>query len=326
MPIKTLCAFLLWLAGPLAWGLDLQAHRGARGLLPENTLPSFARALAIGVTTLELDIAITRDGELVISHDPALNPDITRGPDGAFLSGRGPFIKDLTLAELRRYDVGRINPASRYAQTFAAQVPLDGTRIPRLADLFALVQKSGNREVRFAIETKVFPVWPEATIAPEAFARAVIDEIRKAGVASRSTILSFDWRTLAVVQAQAPEIGTVYLSAQQRWLDNIGAGSAEPSRWTAGIRHADHGSVPRMVKAAGGRIWSVYFADLSPALLEEAKALGLSVLAWTVNDTAQMSRLIDMGVDGIITDRPDLLRQEMARRGMPLPPSTPVEP
>jgi glycerophosphoryl diester phosphodiesterase len=309
-----------------AGALDLQGHRGARGLLPENTLPGFALALSIGVTTLETDIAITRDGVLVISHDPSLNPDITRGPDGAFLKGRGPLIAQTDWAELQRYDVGRLNPASRYAQTFSAQQPVDGSRLPTLAELFALVEKSGNREVRFALETKVFPNAPEATLAPEPFARALIAAVRQAGVAARTTILSFDWRTLKVVQAEAPDIGTVHLSAQQRWLDNIGAGSPGPSAWTAGIAHADHGSVPRMVKAAGGRIWSVYFGDLTPALLKQAQELGLTVLAWTVNDSAQMSRLIDMGVDGIVTDRPDLLRAEMARRGLPLPRATPVQP
>lgn len=323
---KTLLVLVLSLSGSVGWAFDLQGHRGARGLLPENTLPGFAKALSIGVTTLETDIAITRDGVLIISHDPSLNPDITRGPDGAFLSGRGPMIVQTPWAELQRYDVGRINPASRYAQTFSAQQPVDGTRLPKLADLFALVEKSGNREVRFALETKLFPLAPENTLAPEPFARALIAAVRQAGVAARTTILSFDWRTLKVVQAEAPEIGTVYLSAQQRWLDNIGAGSPVPSPWTAGIRHADHGSVPKMVRAAGGRIWSVHFGDLTPALLKEAKDLGLTVLAWTVNETAQMSRLIDMGVDGIVTDRPDLLREEMARRGLPLPRAAPVQP
>jgi len=310
----------------LASGLDLQGHRGARGLLPENTLPAFAKALSIGVTTLETDIAITKDGVVVISHDPSLNPDITRGPDGAFLNGRGPLIKDLTFSELQRYDVGRLNPASRYAQTFATQQPVDGTRLPSLAELFALVQRSGNKEVRFSLETKITPTAPEATLPPEPFARALMAAVRQAGVASRTTIQSFDWRTLKVVQAEAPEIETVYLSAQQRWLDNIGAGAAQPSVWTAGIRHADHGSVPKMVRAAGGRIWSVHFGDLTPASLKEAKDLGLTVLTWTVNDPAQMARFIDMGVDGIITDRPDLLREEMARRGLPLPRATPVLP
>lgn len=309
-----------------ALALDLQGHRGARALAPENTLPAFAKALAIGVSTIETDIAVTRDGQLVISHDPALNPDITRGPDGEFLTARGPVIAKTTYAELMRYDVGRLKPGTRYAGLYPLQEPADGARLPRLDELFALVGKSGNTQVRFALETKLTPTAPDDTLAPEPFARALVDAVRKAGLAERTTILSFDWRTLQVVQRIAPEIGTVYLSAQQRWLDNIGAGQAEASAWTAGIRHADHGSVPKMIKAAGGRIWSCYFGDLDADKLKEAKALGLTVLAWTVNDPAQIARMMDLGVDGIVSDRPDLVRAEMQRRGMALPAATPVVP
>ena len=309
-----------------AQAFDLQGHRGARGLAPENTLPGFALTLGIGVSTLETDIAITRDGQLVISHDPALNPDITRGPDGAFLSARGPTIWLSTYEELQRYDVGRLKPGTRYAGTYPEQVAVDGARLPRLAELFALVRKSGNTQVRFALETKVTPTAPGETMAPEPFARALIQAIREAGMAERSTVLSFDWRTLQVVQKEAPEIGAVYLTAQQRWLDNVGAGSAAASPWTAGFRFADHGSVPKLIKAAGGRIWSSFFGDLDAAKVAEAKALGLTVLAWTVNEPAQIARVMDMGVDGIISDRPDRVREEMRRRGMPLPPATPVQP
>ncbi|MFZ4650209.1 MAG: glycerophosphodiester phosphodiesterase [Rubrivivax sp.] len=323
---------MLLLAGALALAaapsraFDLQGHRGARGLAPENTLPAFARALSVGVTTLELDVGLTRDGVLVVSHDPALNPDITRGPEGTFLAGRGPLIWHSTVQELQRYDVGRINPASRYAQTFASQQPVDGTRIPRLTELFALVERAGAREVRFNIETKIDPRQPEATAAPEPFARALIAAIREAGLARRATIQSFEWRTLQVVQREAPEIDTVYLSAQQRWLDNIGAGAAQDSPWTAGLRVADHGSVPKMVKAAGGRVWSPHFGDLTPALREEARALGLRVVVWTVNEPAAIARMLDMSVDGIISDRPDLVREALRARGMPLPRATPVTP
>ena len=298
-----------------AQAFDLQGHRGARGLAPENTLPAFQRALELGVTTLELDIAITRDGVLVISHDPALNPDHTRDASGEFLEQRGPAIHTLTWAELQAYDVGRLKPGSAYARQFPDQQPLDGTRIPRLADLFDLVRRSGDAQVRFAIETKVTPDKPEETLAPEPFARAVVDEIRKAGMAARSQILSFDWRALQVVQKIAPEIPTVYLSIQRR-MDNIAAAAPDGSRWTAGFQYRDHGSVPKMVKAAGGRYWSVYFNDLTPALLAEAQALGLKVLVWTVNEPAAMERLVGMGVDGLITDRPDLARKLLEARGV----------
>ena len=240
------------LLAPLAQALDLQGHRGVRGLSPENTLPSFAKALSIGVSTIETDIAITRDGVLVISHDSSLNPDITRGPAGQFLGDRGPVIHHTAWDELRRFDVGRIKPGTRYAGQFAEQVPADGTRLPTLDELFALVQKSGNTEVRFALETKLNPGTPDATAAPEPFARALIAAVRAAGMARRTSILSFDWRTLQVVQREAPEIGTVYLTAQQRWMDNVGANDGA-SPWTAGFKLREHGgSVPRLIHAAGG--------------------------------------------------------------------------
>ena len=314
------------LASLHAAAFDLRGHRGARGLAPENTLPAFARALSIGVTTLELDIAITRDGQLVISHDPALNPDLTRGPDGQYLAARGPLISQMSLLELRRYDVGRIKPDTRYASLYPEQQAIDGTRVPLLTELFALLKKAGNSQVRLDIETKINPMAPHETLAPEPFARALIGALRDAGMASRTTIQSFDWRTLQVVQKEAPEILTAYLSAQQKFLDNIGADQAAPSPWTAGFQYKDHGSVPKMVKAAGGSIWSVFHGDVDADKLREAKALGLTVLVWTVNHPAQISRLMDLGVDGLISDRPDLVRAEMARRGLPMPAATPVDP
>jgi glycerophosphoryl diester phosphodiesterase len=323
---RLLRSLLLCLAMSPTLAFELQGHRGARGLAPENTLPGFALALGVGVTTLELDIAITSDDVLVISHDPKLNPDITRGPDGRFLEAPGPAIRQLSYAELQGYDVGRLKPGTRYAGLHAQQRAVDGTRIPRLADLFALVRKSGNGDVRFAIETKLTPFNADETVAPEAFARAVIAAVREAGVARRSTILSFDWRTLAVVQKEAPEIGTVYITAQQQWLDNVGAGKPEGSAWTAGIQWRDHGSVPKMVHAAGGRIWSSFFGDLDAPKVRQAQALGLQVLAWTVNEPRDIARMFDLGVDGIVSDRPDLVREEMRRRGMALPKATPVAP
>jgi glycerophosphoryl diester phosphodiesterase len=146
---------------------DLQGHRGARGYAPENTLPGFERAAAIGVDTLELDVGVTRDGVVVIHHDRGLNPDVARGPDGKWVSAPAPLIKDLSFDELQRYDVGRIRPGSEYAQRFPHQKPLDGTRIPRLADLFRM---SGNR-VRFNIETKVAAEAPNDTLPPRLWSR-----------------------------------------------------------------------------------------------------------------------------------------------------------
>jgi glycerophosphoryl diester phosphodiesterase len=307
-----------------AQALDLQGHRGARGLRPENTLPAFAHALSLGVTTLELDTGVTKDGVVVVSHDPALNPDITRGPGEKWLERTGPPIWNLTYDELQRYDVGAIKAGSAYAKRFSTQQAVDGTRIPRLADLFALVRKSGNHSVRFNIETKISPLAPNETTGPEAFARALILAVRAAGMAGRTAIQSFDWRTLKIVQQQAPEIPTVYLSAQQDFMDNIQAGR-QSSPWTAGLHISQFGnSVPRMVKAAGGAVWSPYYGEISRENVKEAQALGLKVVVWTVNEPADVRRMIELGVDGIISDYPDRLRKVAAELGISLPPATPV--
>ena len=198
---------------------------------------------------------------------------------------------------------------------------MDRVRIPALDSLFDLSRHAGHPGVRFNIETKISPLAPADTLPPEAFARALIGAVRAAGMQERVTVQSFDWRTLATVQHEAPEIGTVYLSAQRDRLDNIGAGQAAGSPWTAGVQYSDHGSVPRMVKAAGGRVWSPHFGDLTRDLIAEAKSLGLKVVAWTVNDRAEMERLIEWNVDGIITDYPDLLRDVLKAHRMPLPPA-----
>ena len=200
--------------------MDLQGHRGARGHAPENTLPSFELAVAMGVDTLELDVGVTRDGVVVIHHDRRLNPDVAR-KDGRWVSAPAPTIHSLTYAELQAYDVGRIRPGSEYAARFPHQKPIDGTRIPRLSDLLL---KLKNANVRFGVETKLVPKAPDETLAPEPFARAVIAEVRKAGVAERTTIQSFDFRTLKVVEREAPEIASrlSHLGSELR----PGAGSA----------------------------------------------------------------------------------------------------
>jgi glycerophosphoryl diester phosphodiesterase len=266
--------------------MDVQGHRGTRGHLPENTLPAFQRALEIGVDTLELDCGVTKDGVVVVHHDRRLNPDVARGPDGEWVKAPAPTIYSLTHDELQRYDVGRLRPGSEYAQRFPRQQPIDGTRIPRLSDLFAM---AGNR-VRYNIETKLLPTQREETVGPDEFAQKLIGEIQKANLASRVTIQSFDWRTLKSTEKTAPDIETVYLTESR---------DAEPQK----------------VASAGGRIWSPSLKDVTQRKLSIAKSLGLRVVAWTVNEPADIATAIDIGLDGIISDYPDRVIAELKRRG-----------
>ncbi len=303
---KVLVAALAALALPVH-AFDLQGHRGARGLAPENTLPAFARAAEIGVATLELDTGITKDGVVIVAHDRRLNPDITRGANGDWIAAPGPRVRDLTLAELKRFDVGTIKPGTDYAKQFSSQAAMPGTTMPTLAEVAAFPG-------RFNIETKISPLVPDDTLDPEAFARTLIAEIRRLDLTSRATIQSFDWRTLAVAAREAPEIARAYLTTERGANETVFKGKGA-SPWT-GIDAAQHGnSTPRVVKAAGGTIWSPFWRDITPEIVAEAKVLGLTVIPWTVNDPADMARLIDMKIDGLITDYPDRAKALLDARG-----------
>ena len=318
-----LCLVLALLALPsCAPAFDLEGHRGTRGLAPENTLAAFRRALAIGVTTLETDLAVTRDGVLVLSHDPYLNPALTRDASGAWLTQQGANIHALELTQLRRFDVGRLNPAHAYARNWPQQVPADGERVPTFDELVALV-RARSTTVRLNIETKITPTSGEAVPAPDAFARLVIAALERSGMAERTTVQSFDWRTLIAIKRLRPRQATACLTIESESMNTNLVDATGASPWHAGLRAAAHGSVPRLAQAAGCEIWSMFWRNLTPELAAEAHALGLKLLPWTVNDPVDMARLIELGVDGLITDYPDRLRQVLAAKGVPLPPAAP---
>jgi glycerophosphoryl diester phosphodiesterase len=302
-----------------ASAFDLQGHRGARGLRPENTLAAFSYALALGVTTLETDLAVTKDGVLVISHDPYLNPDLVRTPDGTWLAARGPPIHAVTAQELKRYDIGRLNPGSAYARQFPEQRAEDGQRFPALTEVFALV-KAQSRRARLNIETKIAPDNAGDTVDADTFARLTVEAIRNAGFSDAVTIQSFDWRTLVAAKKLAPEIETVCLTIETEGNDTVQRRADKPSPWLASLDLRSYdGSLPRTVKAAGCGTWSPFWRNVTAASVAESHALGLKVLPWTVNDPRDMARLIEMNVDGLITDYPDRARRLMADKGIPWP-------
>lgn len=322
---KVFLSLTTLLAASPAIAFDLQGHRGARGLSPENTIPAFATALSLGVTTLEFDVNLNKDGKLVVGHDPVLLPHLAR-LDNKWIAAPGPVIWQSTAEEIRRYDVGRLDPASRYGQTYPEQKAVDGTRMPLLEQVFALVAKSGNTAVRFNIETKLNPAKPDESAPPEQFAAALVKAIRDGGMAQRASIQSFDWRTLKAAAVLAPEIPRVHLTIEGTTSDNVQRGQPSASPWMGGLDADDYTSTPALVKAAGGQVWSPFWRNVTPELVAEAQKLGLQVIPWTVNDPAEMERQIGMKVDGLISDYPDRLRRVMQARGMALPAPSPVSP
>lgn len=322
--VATVAAVCFFMNGQ-AMAFDIEAHRGGRALFPENTLASFANALSMGVDTLELDIGVSSDGAIVVSHERGLNPDLARAADGVYVTPPGtPFVR-LRLEDIKKYDVGQIRPGSAYAAQFPDQRAVPGTPIPTLKEVLDLVRKSGDSHVRLNIETKIDPNHPDESPGPERFVTLLLDLLQAEKFSDRVTVQSFDWRTLQLVQKLAPAIPTVYLTLQKGSAATVFLDKS--SVWTAGFNPVDHeGSLPRAIKAAGGAIWSPFFGDVNPALISESHGLGVKVVVWTVNKPEDMARMIEMGVDGIISDHPDMLRQVAGERGIALPKGFPVTP
>lgn len=319
--LTSLCGAFGWLLfASAALAIDLQGHRGARGLAPENTLAGFRVALAVGVSTLETDLALTRDGVLVLSHEPRLYAALTRGSDGRWLAEDGATIFSLNASELAQYDIGRLNPAQKYAAPWTEQKGVDGERIPTLQQLFELARDArspGGRPVRFNIETKITPTSGTSTPDPARYARAVVDAVRAAKMSERVTVQSFDWRTLREVKKLAPELSTTCLTIESSSMNNVTPDASGASPWHAGIKPADYGSsLPRMVQAAGCSTWAPFWRNVTPENIAEAHALKLKVIPWTVNDPAEIERLAALGVDGIITDYPDRARTALGARNV----------
>lgn len=249
--------------------MDIQGHRGARGLFPENTIEGFLAAAALGVTAFELDVGMTADGVVVVHHDLALNPDNTRDASGNRLRAPTPLIRSLTFAALQTFDVGH-------------------ARVPTLASVLAAL-----RNARFTVEVKTDPSHPDWTVPPETLADATLAVIDSAGAAPRVILEAFDWRVTRHIRRTRPDIRLAWLTradtASLLWWDT-----------PPGV------SVPASVAAEGGPIWAPDYRDLTLDQVVEAKSLGLSVLPWTVNEPADMQRLAGWGVDGLITDRPDI--------------------
>jgi glycerophosphoryl diester phosphodiesterase len=290
--------------------IDVQGHRGTRGLRPENTLAAFGKALQIGVSTLELDTGISKDGVVVVSHERRAS---SLECQGAHI---GQLWKDLTLAEIKTLDCGTRNPPNPATDPFVAtQEAVPGTRMPTLGEVFDLADRYGAKRVEFNVETKLDPTLPGETVDPVTFARRVTETIEAHAMTSRVTLQSFDWRTLVEAKKLLPQLRTVALAQ----VPTIFPGTP----WTAGVEitaDAWQGQLADAAKSIGASVLSPRAIDLTDPLLARAHALGLLVIPWTVNDEPSMAALIDRKVDGIITDYPDRLRNVLAAKNLALPP------
>lgn len=310
---------------------DLQAHRGGLGLTTESSLAGFAKALRLGVSTLELDTQITKDEKVVVTHDRQVSaqkcrdtaPVVAGDPMYPYV---GKYVKDLTLAQIRTMDCG-------YQQLpgFPEQEVVAGHRLAELKDVLNLVKSYKAEQVALNVETKVEAGAPEQTAPRELFVRRVYEEIHASGIEDQVTVQSFDWGSLMAMHRLAPRWPLVALTN----YDFLQVGKPGASPWLGGIDADDYDG--DFVKAAAavpgvtalspnygfpqnGKVGDPGFRFYPDrAMIDSAHARGLKVVPWTCDDPATVQALIDLGVDGIITDYPNRVRTIMAERGMRLP-------
>lgn len=324
------------------------AHRGGAGLWPENTMAAFENALAMGCDGSELDTHLSKDGELIVFHDEALKPEIVRDAQGRWLEATGPLVKDLTVAELRQFDVGRLKPGTAYASRRRVQTAIDGERIPLLRDVIRL-SKRINPKAQLWIELKTALLRPERSATPQQLAEAVVALLRAEDFVDRAVLVAFDWNGLVHAKRLEPRIQARFTTLAQSWFkldwtelkaarSAIAAGAvpfeqltwieppasdgAPPKAFLDHMRRlwiegrapweAGHSSfvlgLPEAVKRSGGDGWFPYHPDFAGDPARETLSLGLSGAAWTVDDPIEMRRLIGLGCDAICTDRPDVLK------------------
>ena len=295
---------------------DLQSHRGGRGEWTEESLAAFANSLALGVTTLELDTHLTEDGKVIVWHDDTIQaakcidtaPATAGDPEFPYVGDR---VAELSLVQIRTLNCGYTQLAG-----YPEQEVVEGNRIAELRDVYHLVEAAGAEKVRFNVETKVESSQVGGA-GMESLTRAVVAEIQASGMADRTTLQSFDWSSLNLTKELAPELPLVALSSGDTWM---GVGQPGASRNLGGIDIDDYdGSLPKAAAAQGYDVVSPTFRSVTPGMIAEAHELGLPVIPWTVNTTAEMERLMDLGVDGIITDYPTRLRTLLEERGLKLP-------
>ena len=325
----TLC--MIFISGIVqAQHIDIYAHRGFRALSPENTIKAYSAALKIGVDVVDMDVNLTTDGVLVVTHDLTLNPDITQDSSGHWITNTIP-VKQLTFKELESYQVGEVQSGSHYQKMYPHHLSYENIKIPSLTQVIHFVQQHSTKSIRFQIEIKTDPTVPIISNSPDAIVNALVKVIKNNRIEKQVEIQSFQWKALVLLKKQLPDVKTAFLTEpdydpiNKNAERNVGNGKI----WTFPLLASDFNyDYPKMVKQLGGSFWEPYEQSVTQQQIIHAHKLGLKVVTWSWAeqehqdfDYKKMKQLIDWGVDGIITDRPDILRGLLAAKGFDVPDS-----
>lgn len=294
--------------------VEIYGHRGAAGLAPENTIKGIATALRIGVDAIDMDVGLTRDGVVVLSHDPYLNPDFTRDKQGQWLQHR-IALSSLKAVELKHFLLGRLRPHSQYAAKFPYQQTSADEKMPTLAEAMKYIQQYAPDSVKLQIEIKTNPLRQHEFPAAHHIATALHKTLRQHPLSNPIEVHAFEWDSLVLLKTLNTPIAYSYLTGDTD-INN----PEVLSLWQAGKQLSNyvHG-YPELIQSMGGQIWCPRLSEITADQIKLAHHYGLKVNVWTVDDATDMARLIDWQVDGIITNRPDILRGVMAAKGLPLP-------
>jgi glycerophosphoryl diester phosphodiesterase len=301
------------------------AHRGGAGLWPENSFAAFRDAVERGCDGAELDVQLSRDGEVIVFHDYRLKPEICRDATGAWLKPPTRRIKDLSLAELQLFDIGRADPATEYARAHPDLRAVDGEHIPTLAQVIE-VAHTAAKPFRLFVELKTSFADRAVSADPIALAEATLRVLRDHNYLDRTILVGFDWAGLLHAKSLEPSVECWFTTLPQSWFRGAPPPAEDDppsppalemlrhwaktgtSPWAAGYDAVNYGgSILSAIKSAGADGWFPYFRDLDPSAVAQARALGLKVGGWTVDEPADLQRMADLGIDAICTDRPDTL-------------------
>jgi glycerophosphoryl diester phosphodiesterase len=297
----------------------LIASEAGAGHYPENTNYALQKSLNEGVDGCELDFHLTRDKIFVAHHDYELNRALTRDATGKWLTSTGPVIKNATLAELQRYDLGSVDPASRLYRRYPDRTAIDGETIATLQDVETSFEKNDRPGTELWFEAKTDPFDPGRTTGAEDYAHALEIALKHSPMFTRTVLIAFDWRLLQFTQKVMPSLQTGFLTVDFSWVTRSGSKPdyAKLSKWYGDYNPEDYsGSFPQAVKAAGGTYWSPYFRDVSRENVDEAHELGLKVSTWGADTNDEITAALATRVDSLTTAYVDRARviQRRSRR------------
>ena len=290
--------------------IKIYGHRGARGVLPENTLESFKYLFENNIHAYETDILISKDFIPVITHDFRLDPSYTKDINDNWIEDENIKIIDLTYDQILQFDVGTLNKLSKYGRKFVNQKNLQNQKIPKLSELLKLTSDNIVEDLLINLEIKSTPIEKNLTPEPDEMVKIIIDEVSRSNLEDRIIYSSFDWRVLREIKERGSKIPRAYLTSGARGK------IYDKSPWLDFTPLHNGVELPELIKALGGSAWHPNYKDVNKEIVQISHDKGLPVNVWTVNRESDMLRMIDYGVDGIMTDYPLKLKELCERKNI----------